>query len=192
MLHSRLLSQLFTCASKISSYSKYRRDQKIQAKTLDQIAMLVHISETLKVPRDGSFEDTKTLAIAALTKDMTKIMEELRAMPAAPPKVVDEYYDESICGEKVALMIYVDMMQSRINGADMNIEIYEKAERKKKPKLNNGGLLAKEKARKLELEKKLAIAKARFAFLAEAEYRREWNFKIKSLVDYNSDSEDID
>jgi hypothetical protein len=26
----------------------------------------------------------------------------------------------------------------------------------------------------------------------EALERREWNFKIESLVDYNSDSEDID
>ena len=194
MLHSRLLSQLFTCASKISSYSKYCRDQKIQVKTLDQIAMLVHISETLKVPRDGSFEDTKTLAIAALTKDMTKIMLELPPMPPAPPKVVDENYRKSAFGETVALMVYVDFVRSSIDGADMNIEIYERVERKKR-KLNNGknsGLLADEKARKLELEKKLGIAQTRLAYVKEALERREWHFKIKSIVDYNSDSEDID
>jgi hypothetical protein len=76
----------------------------------------------------------------------------------------------------------------------MNIEIYERVERKKR-KLNNGknsGLLASEKARKLELEKKLGIAQTRLAYVKEALERREWNFKIESLVDYNSDSEDID
>ena len=161
-------------------------------KTLDQIAMLVHISETLKVPRDGSFEDTKTLAIAALTKDMTKIMQELPPMPPAPPKVVDENYRKSAFGETVALMVYVDFIRSSIDGADMNIEIYERAECKKKRKLNNGGLLAAEKARKLELEKKLGIAQTRLAYVKEALERREWHFKIKSIVDYNSDSEDID
>jgi len=195
MLHSKLLSQLFTCASKISSYSKYCCDQKIQVKTLDQIAMLMPISETLKVPRDGSFEDTKTQAIDALTKDMTKIMRELPPMPPAPPKVVDENYSKSAFGETVALMVYVDFTQSCIDGADMNLEIYEKAERNKKAKLNNGknsGLLAAEKARKLELQNKMAIAQTRLAYVKEALERREWNFKIKSIVDYNSDSEDID
>jgi len=164
-------------------------------KTLDRIAMLMPISETLKVPRDGSFEDTKTQAIAALTKDMTKLMQELPPMPPAPPKVVDENYSESASGEIVALMIYVDCTQSCIDGADMNLEIYEKAERNKKAKLNNGknsGLLAAEKARKLELQNKMAIAQTRLAYVKEALERREWNFKIKSLVDYNSDSEDID
>jgi len=95
----------------------------------------------------------------------------------------------------VALMVYVDFTQSCIDGADMNLEIYEKAERNKKAKLNNGknsGLLAAEKARKLELQNKMAIAQTRLAYVKEALERREWNFKIKSIVDYNSDSEDID
>jgi hypothetical protein len=76
----------------------------------------------------------------------------------------------------------------------MNIEIYERVERKKR-KLNNGknsGLLAAEKARKLELKKQLAIAQTRLAYVKEALERREWHFKIDSLVDYNSESEDID
>ena len=144
------------------------------------------------MPRDGSFEDTKTQAIVALTKDMTKIMRELPPMPPAPPKVVDENYRKSAFGETVALMVYVDFIRSSIDGADMNIEIYERAECKKKRKFNNGGLLAAEKARKLELEKKLGIAQTRLAYVKEALERREWHFKIDSLVDYNSESEDID
>ena len=70
---------------------------------LDQIASIMPTSETLKVQRDGSFEFIKTLAIAAVTKDMTRIMRELPPMPAAPPKVVDARYSERFAGEAVAL-----------------------------------------------------------------------------------------
>ena len=186
MLHSKLLSQLYTCATHISSHSLYYSDENIQVRMLEKIAMIMPTSETLKVPRDGPFDDTKKLAVAAITKDMTKIMQELSPMLEAPPIVVDRYYIESsMYGETVSLKNFIALTRCRICDADTNLEIIEVSESKKKAKLNNGkesGLLANVKARKLELEKKLAIAQARFAFLEETKDRREWNSKIKNLV----------
>ena len=183
MLHSKLLSQLYTCATNISLRSLYCSDENVQVRMLEKIAMIMPTSETLKVPRDGPFDDTKTLAVAALTKDMTKLMGELSPMPEEPPIVVDRYYIESsMYGETVSLKKFVDLTLTRIHDADMYIEIYEHAERAKKAKLNNGGPLASGKAKKLELEKQLAIAKTRLAYVEEAKDRREWHSKIKNLV----------
>ena len=183
MLHSRLLSQLYTCATNISSRSLYRSDENVQVSTLEKIANILPTSETLQVPRDGPFDDTKTLAVAALTKDMTKLMGELSPMPEEPPKVVDRHYIESsMYGEIESLKRFVDLTLIRIHDAAIFIEIYEDAERVKKARLNHDGPLASGKPKKLELEKQLAIAKTRLAYVQEAKERREWHSKIKNLV----------
>ena len=201
--HAKHLTQLYHCATKISSsFKKYQRNEeeckRIQMYWLDKAKTVVVASETLKVPRDSDVTNTKTLAIEAIARDMAKIMSMLPDMPNEPPKVQDDdCYSEQSATEEVDLMIYIHSIESRIAMAEGNIEIYEQAEHKlkKKLKLENGKNFSKlevEKAKKRALERARATAKARFDYVVDVRVRREWAYKIETLDDYNSDSEDID
>jgi hypothetical protein len=165
MFYSKLLTKLYDCGTTISVQNK----KEVQLSMLDKIASLVEKSETLTISRDASVEDIKTLAIAAVTKDMETIMQALPPMAAPPPKITGKhYFAEAMYGEKHSLDQFIFLTEFEINAVET-----------KRAKLNAEDA---KRERKLEFEAEMTKAKVRLAFVEEVALRKEWTRKIKNFA----------
>ena len=167
MFYSKLLTKLYDCVTTISVQNK----KEVQLSMLDKIVSLVEKSETLTVSRYASVEDIKTLAIAAVAKDMETIMKALPPMAAPPPKITGKhYFAEAMYGEKHSLDQFIFLTEFDINAVET-----------KRSKLNAAAEDAK-RERKLEFEAEMTKAKVRLAFVEEVVFRKEWTRKIKNFA----------